>query len=503
MTGSTLERLAAIVPRTARADRAVAGEQSGPRIVAGTAHVAGVSIAAVAHDSREVGVGSLFACLRGASFDGHDFASQAADAGAVALLVDHELAVDEARGLPQLVVADTRLALGPIASTVAGDPSAVLTTVGITGTNGKTSTAAMTAAILEANGWRTGVLGTLGGARTTPEAPELQMHLAEFVADGYDAAVLEVSSHALALHRVDGTEFDVVVFTNLGRDHLDLHGSQEEYFRAKARLFDPTFASIAVINVDDPHGRLLADTVAGSDDPIRVVELTADDLDDVRVTPTMHSYRWRGHHVEVPIGGHFNVANSHAALVVAGALGVPAGVAIDGLRTMPPIPGRFEHVRIDDDTVGDETFSVIVDYAHTPDGLRELIAAAREAIGPEGSVIAVFGCGGERDHEKRPEMATVAASTADRVFVTSDNPRREDPQRIVDEILDGVPDEHRARVRSIVDRRRAIAAAIESAARGDVVLIAGKGHETYQDLGDRTIEFDDRVVARSILEGRS
>jgi UDP-N-acetylmuramoyl-L-alanyl-D-glutamate--2,6-diaminopimelate ligase len=372
-----------------------------------------------------------------------------------------------------------------------------LTTVGITGTNGKTSTAAMTAAIFEANGWRTGVLGTLAGTRTTPEAPELQRRLAGFVADDFDAAVLEVSSHALALHRVDGTRFDVIVFTNLGRDHLDLHGSQAEYFRAKARVFDPAFASVAVINVDDPHGRLLADTVVNSAGGLRVVELTADDLDEIHVSPTGHSYRWGDHAVEVPIGGHFNVANSHAALLVATELGVPAEVAIEGLRAMPQIPGRFEHV-----VAGDAGFSVVVDYAHTPDGLRELIAAAREAIGPRASVIVVFGCGGERDQEKRPEMGTIAATSADRVIVTSDNPRGEDPQRIVDEILDGVPGEQQGRVTSIVDRGLAIAAAIGAASSGDIVLIAGKGHETYQDLGDRTIDFDDRVVARAILEER-
>jgi UDP-N-acetylmuramoyl-L-alanyl-D-glutamate--2,6-diaminopimelate ligase len=489
----TLGELAAIAPVPPGTDR----RGSGGRIVAGSASAGEVQIAEVAHDSRTVGPQALFACLRGATFDGHHFVPEAAAAGAVALLVDHELSVDEARGLPQLVVADTRFALGPIAADVAGNPTDTLTTVGITGTNGKTSTAAMTAAIFEANGWRTGVLGTLAGTRTTPEAPELQRRLAGFVADDFDAAVLEVSSHALALHRVDGTRFDVIVFTNLGRDHLDLHGSQAEYFRAKARVFDPAFASVAVINVDDPHGRLLADTVVNSGGGLRVVELTADDLDEIDVSPTGHSYRWRDHVVEVPIGGHFNVANSHAALVVATELGVPAEVAIEGLRAMPQIPGRFEHV-----VAGDAGFSVVVDYAHTPDGLRELIAAAREAIGPRASVIVVFGCGGERDQEKRPEMGTIAATSADRVIVTSDNPRGEDPQRIVDEILAGVPGEQQGRVTSIVDRGLAIGAAIGAASSGDIVLIAGKGHETYQDLGDRTIDFDDRVVARAILEER-
>jgi UDP-N-acetylmuramoyl-L-alanyl-D-glutamate--2,6-diaminopimelate ligase len=470
-----------------------------PVVVTGPAGGGEVPIARVTHDSGSVGRGALFACLRGAHFDGHDFAGRAASAGAVALLVDHELPADASGGLPQLVVDDTRLALGPLAAAVAGHPSRLLKTVGITGTNGKTTTAAMAAAILEANGWRTGVLGTLAGARTTPEAPELQQRLAGFLRDGCRAAVLEVSSHALALHRIDGTSFDVVAFTNLGRDHLDLHGSPEEYFRAKARLFSTRFAPLAIVNVDDPHGRLLADSLARSDDAPAVVEVRGAELSEIEVGPARHAYRWRGERVDVPIGGDFNVANSHAALAIATELGVPAGTAIEGLRRMPPIPGRFEPVA----AAAERGFTVVVDYAHTPDGLAEVLAAARRAVAPPAAVIAVFGCGGERDQEKRPEMADVAATLADRVFVTSDNPRREDPEAIVREIVAGVPERYRARVTSNTDRRAAIAEAIGAARRGDIVVIAGKGHETTQDLGDRTIEFDDRVVARSILEDLS
>lgn len=490
----TLEELAAIP---------VAGDPSLPSIVSGIFAGGDTPIRAVSHDSRTADDGTLFACLRGASFDGHEFASRAADAGAVALLVDHELPVEQSGGLPQLIVPDTRARLGPVASAVAGHPSTALTTVGITGTNGKTTTAAMIAAIFEANEWRTGVLGTLSGARTTPEAPELHQRLAAFVDEGYDAAVLEVSSHALALNRVDGTRFDAVVFTNLGRDHLDLHGSQEQYFRAKATLFSPVFSSVAVINVDDSHGSLLADTLSRSatddGDELRIVEFTAADLGAIEVTADHHSYRWRGHRVEVPIGGDFNVANSHGALVAAVEVGVAPEVAVEGLRGLTPIAGRFEHVR----TSADIEFSVIVDYAHTPDGLEELIAAARRSVAKGASVIVVFGCGGERDEVKRPEMAAVASNAADRVVVTSDNPRREEPQRIIDEIMAGLREPHRARVTAEVDRRRAITEALEEASTGDIVLIAGKGHEAYQDLGDHTIEFDDRLVAASILEARS
>lgn len=481
----------------------VAGDTSMPSIVPGVSAGGDTRILAVTHDSRTADDGTLFACLRGASFDGHEFASRAAEAGAVALLVDHELPVERSGGLPQLIVQDTRARLGPLASAVAGHPSTALTTVGITGTNGKTTTAAMIAAIFEANGWRTGVLGTLSGARTTPEAPELQQRLAGFVDDGYDATVLEVSSHALALNRVDGTRFDAVVFTNLGRDHLDLHGSQEQYFRAKATLFSPHFAGLAVINVDDSHGSLLADTLrrSATDDGhgLRVVEVSAHDLDEIQVTATSHSYRWRNRRVDVPIGGEFNVANSHTALVTATELGVSADVAVDGLRALTTIAGRFEHVG----TQPGAGFDVVVDYAHTPDGLEELISSGRHAVVDGASVIVVFGCGGERDEAKRPEMGAVASATADRVIVTSDNPRREDPQRIIDDILAGVHEPRRARITSRVDRREAIDEALTAAAPGDIVLIAGKGHEVYQDLGVRTIDFDDRRVASSLLEDRT
>ncbi len=438
----------------------------------------------------------MFACLRGDHFDGHRFARAAVEAGAAALVVDHELVGDEHGGVPQLVVDDTRRCLGPIAAAVFGDPSERLVTVGVTGTNGKTTTAHLLAAVFEANGWSCGVIGTLHGPRTTPEAPELQANLAAFVDEGRQAVVLEVSSHALALHRVDGTRFDAVVFTNLGRDHLDLHGSQEEYFRAKASLFTERFSAVGVINTDDTYGRLLADATAGGE-AFRVVPYGIDQVDEVRVGADRHSYRWHGTRIEVPLGGGFNVSNSLAALTVATQLGVPPAVAAAGLRAVPLVPGRFELVG---PAAGTVPFAVVVDYAHTPDGLSELLTAARDVAEPGGSVIAVFGCGGERDHEKRPEMGAVAARLADRVFVTSDNPRGEEPAAIIDQILAGVDREDRAHVVSNPDRRAAIGAALSAAVGGDVVVIAGKGHETTQDLGHTIIEFDDRAVARALLE---
>lgn len=456
----------------------------------------GVEFSDVVHDSREVRPGSLFVCLRGDNFDGHDFAAGAVADGAIALLTDHLLS--GVGGAAQIVVDDTRRRVGPIAAVLNGRPSESLTTVGITGTNGKTTTAQLLETIFVANGWATRVVGTLHGPRTTPEATDLQRTLRRFVDEGARAAVLEVSSHALALHRADGTRFDAVVFTNLGHDHLDLHGSREEYFRAKARLFSPDFAPVGVINVDDPYGRLLADTVE-SDMPgreFRVVALTSDEISDVEVTATSHRYRWRGVEVSVPIGGHVNVANSLAALTTAVELGVDPAVAVSGLAGVTGVPGRFQVVR--SDHAEQRGITVVVDYAHTPDGLTELLRSARSIA--RRSVVVVFGCGGERDRPKRPEMGRAAASLADRVIVTSDNPRREDPQAIVDDVIAGVEPEYRRRVVTDTDRRSAIRTALAAAEAGDVVVIAGKGHERVQELADRTVEFDDVGVAAALLE---
>lgn len=455
-----------------------------------------IDVTSVTHDSRAVAAGALYVCLRGEHFDGHDFARSAVDAGAVALLVEHE--IPELDGVVQITVDDSRRRVGPIASAVLGHPSRSLTCVGITGTNGKTTTAEMMAAIFEAAGQRCGVVGTLHGPRTTPEAPELQHTLRSFVERDLQAAVLEVSSHALALHRVDGTEFDAVVFTNLGHDHLDLHGSHEEYFRAKARLFDPAFAPIGVVNVDDPYGRLLQDAASAD---IAMVGYSLDELSDIDVDAATHRYRWRGQHVEVPIGGDFNVANSLAALTTAVALGIDPAVAAHGIAALGAVPGRFEVV--DSDTARERGLTVVVDYAHTPDGLDSVLDSARRHVGPDGSLVTVFGCGGQRDRAKRPDMGAVAAAKADRVVITSDNPRHEDPRTIIAEIVGGVAPGDRDRVISIPDRRAAIAEALRSAQPGDVVVIAGKGHERTQELDDGVIDFDDRAVAAELLESAS
>jgi UDP-N-acetylmuramoyl-L-alanyl-D-glutamate--2,6-diaminopimelate ligase len=301
---------------------------------------------------------------------------------------------------------------------------------------------------------------------------------------------MEVSSHALALQRVDGTRFTAAVFTNLGRDHLDLHGSAQAYFRAKARLFTPELSAVGVTNVDDAHGRLLRD--AGT---IPIVPFSAIDATDVEVTAASHAFTWRGERIEVGLGGSFNVMNSLAAATTASALGVGPEAIAAGLGAAGAVPGRFERVG-----TGEGGVAVVVDYAHTPDGLGEVLTAARDIAG--GRVIVVFGCGGDRDRAKRPQMGGVAARLADLVVVTSDNPRSESPAAIIDEVVAGIAPADRDHVTVEPDRAAAIATALDAAQDGDVVVVAGKGHETTQTIGDRVVEFDDREVARRLLEAR-
>ena len=460
--------------------------------IAGSAVAAETRARGATHDSRNVRSGDVFLCLRGGSHDGHDFAAGAVAAGAVALLVDHPLE----SAVPQLVVADTRRAAGTVAALVHDRPSRHLLTMGVTGTNGKTTVTELLATAFGGLGRTVGAIGTLHGVRTTPESAELQAQLAGFVADGCDAVVMEVSSHALALHRVDGTDFDVVGFTNLGHDHLDLHGTHEAYFRAKARLFDGSFSRRAVVNVDDVHGSLIAADLAGSDD-VLVTEVRRSELADVVVEVDHHRYRWRGLDVHVGIGGDFNVDNSHLALEMLVAAGVDPGDAASAIGGPIAVPGRFEV--IDHPVAARRGVTVVVDYAHTPDGLEQLFGTARDVAGT-GRLIAVYGCGGDRDRDKRPAMGAIGAERCDLVVFTSDNPRTEDPQRIIDDMWTGVSSEYRPRVRSAVDRREAIDDALTTARSADLVVIAGRGHEPVQDLGDRRVDFDDREVVRHLLD---
>jgi UDP-N-acetylmuramoyl-L-alanyl-D-glutamate--2,6-diaminopimelate ligase len=330
------------------------------------------------------------------------------------------------------------------------------------------------------------MIGTLTGARTTPESSELQALLASMVVEGKQAVAMEVSSHALAQHRVDATRFAVAVFTNLSRDHLDFHASMEEYFEVKARLFEPDRSSVGVVNVDDPHGRLLVEAAR-----IPMHPFSLDDAVDLEVGAASSTFRWQGEAVRLPLGGRFNVSNALAAATAARLLDVPAATIAAGLSSAAPVAGRFEPVD------AGQPFRVVVDYAHTPDGLEQLLAAAREVAG-SGRVIVVFGAGGDRDRTKRPAMGAIAARLADRVVVTSDNPRSEEPRAIIDEIVAGAGD--RTRIVVEPDRRVAIDLALDGAAAGDVVVVAGKGHETTQTIGARVLEFDDRVVVREGLE---
>jgi len=438
-----------------------------------------VTVAAITHDSRRVGAGSMFCCVVGAQLDGHDFAQAAVEAGATSLLVDHALDLPVA----QVVVDDVRAAMGPAASEVYGRPSDHIAVLGVTGTNGKTTTVTIAAHLLEAMGRRTIVIGTLTGARTTPEAPDLQRQLRDAVAAGNSTVAMEVSSHALALHRVDGVHFAVAAFTNLGLDHLDFHNTPERYFEAKARLFESDRAAVAVLDVDDVHGRLLRDTIS-----IPVVEVSLDALDDLETDATGARFTWRGQHVRLPLLGRHNVADALLAAESCVVLGADPAVIAAALGTVTPPPGRFEPIDLG------QPFRVIIDFAHTPEALEGAIEAAR-AVG-SGRVILVFGAGGDRDPSKRPRMGEVADRLSDIVVVTSDNPRSEDPSTIMAAVRRGM---ERLEPRLIVDRRAAITAAIADAQPGDVVLIAGKGHEITQTIGQDELPFDDRQVAAEAL----
>lgn len=471
---------------------------SSPRSLSDLVRVLGRSVedstyvTRVTHDSRDVVPGTIFCCVRGQRADGHDFAADAAARGAVALVVERAV---PGVSIPQFEVADSRVALALLSCEFFGHPSQQLRVIGVTGTNGKTTTTQLLGSIMRTAGWNSEVFGTLSGQYTTPEAPVLQQRLAGFLADGGRAVAMEVSSHSLALHRVDGTRFAVGVFTNLGRDHLDFHGDMESYFAAKARLFTADFCDQAVINVDDAFGARLAGEVAKDVD---VIPYSRADVGNVSISPVSHSYTWRGRRVTAPLGGSFNVMNSLAAATAAVAAGLDSDSVVAGLAAAPTVPGRFESVDAGQD------FAVLVDYAHTPDGLAEVLRSVRESNASGGKVIVVFGCGGDRDKAKRPMMGEIAVSLADSVIVTSDNPRSEDPRAIIDSIAAGIPDHLRHRLHGIFpERAEAIGRALRLASANDVVVIAGKGHETTQTIGSTVVPFDDRVVAREFLEGRS
>lgn len=433
------------------------------------------------NDSTAVEPGWLFCCVRGARFDGHRFAPDAVAAGAVALLVERPLDLD----VPQLRVGDVRQAMGRAAALILDDPSRRLTVVGVTGTNGKSSVVQLLADIWRGDGRPADIYGTLTGARTTPEAPELQSRFAADVEAGTELVAMEVSSHALELHRVEGTHFAATIFTTLGQDHLDFHGTMDRYFEAKAKLFDPTLTPIAVVNLDDPYGVRIASRVLDTD-AIELHGFRLEDAEGLVVDGPRSRFRWRGRDVVLPLAGRHNVMNALAAATAAAALGLDVDTICSALETTEPVRGRFEFVETD------RPFSVAVDYAHTPDALAAVLQAGNQIVA--GKVILVFGCGGDRDQEKRPRMGEVAQAEADVVIVTSDNPRGEDPSAIIDAILDGMKSGTDTEVTVEADRRRAIAIALTRAGSGDLVLVAGKGHETKQIVGDVETSFDDRQV---------
>jgi UDP-N-acetylmuramoyl-L-alanyl-D-glutamate--2,6-diaminopimelate ligase len=441
-----------------------------------------VDVTGVVHDSRAVTDGALFCCVPGAVVDGHDFAEAAVRRGAVALLCERTLPVP----VPQVVVPATRAVMGPVAAAFHGHPSRELEVVGVTGTNGKTTTTHLLRSVFENAGRPAAVIGTLTGARTTPEATELQQLLASMRDEGVRSVAMEVSSHALAQHRVDGTWFRVGVFTNLSRDHLDFHQSMDDYFEAKASLFTRDRCAHAVINVDDEWGRLLVDRVQVPWEPYSL-----DDVTDVEVDVRSSRCRWNGIELRVPLGGMFNLSNALAAAVTARVIAIDDDAIAGGIASAGPVSGRFEPVD------AGQPFTVIVDYAHTPDGLEQVLRAARD-LAPQGIIAVVFGAGGDRDPSKRALMGEVASRLADRVVLTSDNPRGEDPDTIIEAIRQGIKDPSFVQIQS--DRRRAIARALDDAAPGDVVVIAGKGHETTQTIGDDVWPFDDRRVAAELLE---
>lgn len=470
----------------------------------------GLWVTGVTHDSRAVQPGDLYAALPGARVHGAAYVADAVAAGALAVLTDPD-GRDRALagGRPVLLHADPRAVLGEVARWVYGAPADDLLVVGVTGTNGKTTTAYLVESGLRAAGHRTGLVGTvetriadqtLTSVRTTPEAPELQGLFAVMRERGVTAVAMEVSSHALALHRVDGTSFDVGIFTNLSQDHLDFHPDLADYFAAKRRLFAADRCRQAVVIVDDAYGAELARTV---DIPVVTCSTGGVAADwvatDVRLGADGCTFTARGpagveHRLRLRLAGRFNVANALAAFVALVVAGVPEQPAAAGIAQLAGVPGRMERIDLG------QPFLAIVDYAHTPEAVTQALGALRSIC--TGRVIGVLGCGGDRDRAKRPLMGEALAAGADLAILTNDNPRSEDPEAILAEMVEGtrrVPAAHRARISVLPDRADAIAEAVRAARAGDVVLVAGKGHETGQEIGGVVHPFDDRESLRAAI----
>jgi UDP-N-acetylmuramoyl-L-alanyl-D-glutamate--2,6-diaminopimelate ligase len=473
-----------------------------------------VEIKDLAYDSRKVEPGTLFFCVVGENADGHEFGARAVEEGAAALVVERELTELE---VPQVVVEDSRAAMAPLAARFYGDPTAELRVVAVTGTNGKTTTAFLVREILRAADYSCGLLGTVkqivGGVekeveRTTPEAIELQQTFRQMLEGGDEACAMEVSSHALTLHRADAIHFEVAIFTNLTQDHLDFHADMEDYFLAKRKLFEAEGTKARIVNVDDPYGRRLAEefecitfSAEGAE-----ADLVARDVHLDAAGASFEIVEWMGGEpaaasatryppagvvdIRTRLPGGFNVANALAAFAAARAMDIGPEIAAAGLAKAGRVPGRLEPIDEGQD------FAVIVDYAHTPDSLENVLRTARQFTA--GKLISVFGAGGDRDRDKRPKMGRAGAELSDLAVITSDNPRSEDPEAIVAEVASGAEGAFSLEV--VLDRREAIALALGRAAPGDTVVIAGKGHEQGQEFEEgRKVPFDDREVAREEL----
>lgn len=466
---------------------------------------AGVQPEDLSYDSRAVSPRSLFFCVVGANRDGHDHAAEAVASGAIALVCERPIEASGAAQVPQLIVPNSRAAMSRLAAPFYGHPSRRLEVAGVTGTNGKTTTCFMLESIFRASGDPAGLVGTVESrvagqrrpaTRTTPEAVDMQRLMREMVDAGVSYCVLEATSIGIESGRIEGIRFRACAFTNLTHDHLDHHPSMEDYFGAKARLFSDFEVGTAVINADDAYGRRLLESApvprlsfglaAGAD--VRAEEVTSDATgSDFLLVASGVRQRMR-----VRLPGAFNVSNALGAVGCSLCMGIDPEVAAAGIEALGSVPGRFEPVKMGQD------FLVLVDYAHTPDGLASVLRAARDLT--DGRVLAVFGCGGDRDRAKRPLMGRAVAGAADRAFVTSDNPRREDPRSILLDIERGMADSPPPGGYVIIeDRAEAIRTALREARSGDVVVLAGKGHETYQEVGDRVLPFDDREVAARML----
>jgi UDP-N-acetylmuramoyl-L-alanyl-D-glutamate--2,6-diaminopimelate ligase len=465
-------------------------------------------ITGISENSKTVQKGNLFVCIPGAKHNGRGFALEAVDKGAKALVVEGE--VLRGMDVPQLVVRDSREALALLANSFYGDPSKKIKVIGVTGTKGKTTTTYLIRAILEKAGQKAGLIGTISyqvgkktyeANNTTPSSLTIVKLLDEMNREKCQWAVMEVSSHSLEMKRVLGIDFQGAVFTNLGRDHLDFHKNFTSYFNAKRRLFTE-FKSLQarVVNADDVYGQKLLKELKTKAVGYSLKAPCAYQATQVEHKPGQLKFVVQGNAFEVPLTGLFNIYNCLAAIAVLKELGLSWAELQNGLKNAPAVPGRFEEVKAGQD------FTVLVDYAHTSDALKQALMAAREIIGKKTNfrVISVFGCGGDRDRTKRPLMGKVSSQLADVTIVTSDNPRTEDPKMILEDVLRGIPrpllQGEKKRVWVEEDRTKAIRLALSNAQKGDLVLIAGKGHETYQIIGETKHHYDDREVAREVLK---